>query len=565
MEEEPVTIHSLPKELLHYTLSFLSLDHSQLDLEALKSASLVHSSWTRSAQLFIHQAGAELLTPEDVDSYIRTSERRRRGPRELAVHAHRSMAQLESLFEVACKDGELRMLMIAAPTRDLDPAVLRHPNLRNVRQLILQGWFTAPSVTPLRFPFAHLDSLVLHDLTPRGRSSLHHFLVALASSPDLTRLSSISLPSIAGPKAAESIAQALVPLVQKNGLKHLGLGLSANDRPLDPSTTTTTAPASSSSETPFIPVLEAASTTLHSFESTTLPSLLLPHLPPSLRVLATMEDASRIDPSALIDVLFKRCEKLERLYFACARGDFERRERGREAIELAKGRGIEWRFGGEHDDDGRRSSDRRAYSRAGDSSSDSDASPLNRGYASERTHRHRQRTRTRAEYTPGRSSSQHSRRASSLDIAGHWHDPADGTPHHPNAGEEGSYELQQLQPRTTRSSRTFRDSMTIPPEEDDLEAQLEAHRGPSNESPFSSSDEEEERERGSIHHAVQHTRHRGTGGQEPAVVPDRASERTVERPRRNTEMIVKIGWYTLVVVIVIGCLVLIALMANKVI
>ncbi|GAA5881393.1 hypothetical protein JCM3774_002545 [Rhodotorula dairenensis] len=326
-DAQPVTIQSLPDELLHSILSFLALDHSEMDLDSLKAASLVHRRWTPSAQLFICQAGAELLTPADVDAFIRTRDRRRCGPRELAVHAHKSMAQLGQLFD-ACRDGQLEMLMVAAPTRDFNPSVLQHPNLSALRQLILQGWFVKPTTSPLQYPFKRLESLVAHDLTPRGRSSLHHFLVSLADS-NLRQLSSISLPSIAGPLAAESIARALVPLAPR--LKHLGLSL--NDRV-------------ASTEQFFAPVLKAAQN-LYSFECTTLPSTLLPHLPTSLRVLATMEDAANLDPAQLIEVLFARCTRLERLYFACERRDLRGRERGDEAIELAKARGIDWRFNGE--------------------------------------------------------------------------------------------------------------------------------------------------------------------------------------------------------------------------
>ncbi|TKA58272.1 hypothetical protein B0A53_00009 [Rhodotorula sp. CCFEE 5036] len=332
MEREPAIIHRLPDELLHAILSFLALDHSELDLNALKAASLVHSSWRDSAQRFIWQAGAELVTPTDVDAFIRTRDRRRCGPSELAVHAHTSTKQLVRLFD-ACRDGQLQMLMIAAPTRDLDPAVLQHPNLKHLRQLILQGWFVATPASTVQFPFKRLESLVAHDLTPRGRSSLHHFLSALSTS-NLDALSSISLPSIAGPLAAETIAQALVPLAPK--LKHLGLSL--NDRV-------------ASTEAHFIPVFEAAATSLYSFECTTLPYALLPHLPTSLRVLATMEEAADIHPTHLIDVVFVRCPNLERLYFACERREIMYKPRGTEAILLARERGIDWRFAGEHDDD----------------------------------------------------------------------------------------------------------------------------------------------------------------------------------------------------------------------
>ena len=107
MEREPAIIHRLPDELLHAILSFLALDHSELDLNALKAASLVHSSWRDSAQRFIWQAGAELVTPTDVDAFIRTRDRRRCGPSELAVHAHTSTKQLVRLFD-ACRDGQLQ-------------------------------------------------------------------------------------------------------------------------------------------------------------------------------------------------------------------------------------------------------------------------------------------------------------------------------------------------------------------------------------------------------------------------------------------------------------------------
>lgn len=197
----------------------------------------------------------------------------------------------------------------------------------DLRQLILQGWFIEPTTTPLNFPFKRLESLVAHDLTPRGRSSLHHFLSLLARS-NLEDLSSVSLPSIAGPPAAEPIARALLPLAPK--LKHLGLSL--NDRV-------------AATEQFFIPVLGAAMN-LYSFECTTLPYTLLPYLPTSLRVLATMEDAANIDPAQVIDVLFARCPRLERLYFACERRELQGRERGAEAIDIAHARRIDWRFNG---------------------------------------------------------------------------------------------------------------------------------------------------------------------------------------------------------------------------
>lgn len=127
---------ALPDELVDYALSFLSLDRDGLDLDSLKHASLVHSRWTHAAQRYIWQAGAELLTPDDVDQFIKTAPRRTSGPRELAVHAHASMHQLTRLWDV-CGDGDLKMLMIATPTRDVDPAVLVHPALKGSSRVSL--------------------------------------------------------------------------------------------------------------------------------------------------------------------------------------------------------------------------------------------------------------------------------------------------------------------------------------------------------------------------------------------------------------------------------------------
>lgn len=194
-----------------------------------------------------------------------------------------------------------------------------------LRQLIVQGWFVRSSPQPpLAFPFRHLDSLVAVDLSPGRRSPLDSFLTQLARSC-AGSLTSISLPSVPS-HANESVAAALVPLAPH--LKHLGLSLKGSPE----------------SEASFIPVFTSA-TKLRSFECTTLPYGLLPHLSPSLKVLATMEDADRIDPLQLRDGLLARCPKLRKLYFACTRGEFGARPGGVEVVQVAQARGIEWRFG----------------------------------------------------------------------------------------------------------------------------------------------------------------------------------------------------------------------------
>ncbi|POY76886.1 hypothetical protein BMF94_0138 [Rhodotorula taiwanensis] len=319
---------ALPDELVDYALSFLSLDRDGLDLDSLKHASLVHSRWTHAAQRYIWQAGAELLTPDDVDQFIKTAPRRTSGPRELAVHAHASMHQLTRLWDV-CGDGDLKMLMIATPTRDVDPAVLVHPALKGLKQLILQGWFVRKeSPSELDYPFRNLESLVAVDLSPSRRSPLDQFLTSLAPRC-IPALESISLPAIPS-HASEAVARSLVPFAPH--LKHLGVSL--NDR---------------TTERHFIPVLEAAMR-LHSFECTTLPYSLLGSMPPSLAVLATMEDAEQLDPPKLRDVLFAQCPRLERLFFACTRAEFEARPEGGDVLRIARGKGIDWRFGGELDE-----------------------------------------------------------------------------------------------------------------------------------------------------------------------------------------------------------------------
>ncbi|BGP54602.1 hypothetical protein JCM8202v2_002189 [Rhodotorula sphaerocarpa] len=302
MTAEPTApIHWLPDELLGAILQFHSLaaGSRDLDLDTLKSASLVHSSWRDTAQRLIWEAGAELRTLDEVDQYIHTSSRRRGGPKEIAVYAARSTDQLARLFDVCTG---VRVLMIATPTRDFDPAVL----------------------PPLAFPFRHLDSLVAVDLSPGRRSPLDSLLTQLARSC-AGSLTSISLPSVPS-HANESVAAALVPLAPH--LKHLGLSLKGSPE----------------SEASFIPVFTSA-TKLRSFECTTLPYGLLPHLSPSLKVLATMEDADRIDPLQLRDGLLARCPKLRKLYFACTRSEFGARRGGEEVVQAAQARGIEWLFG----------------------------------------------------------------------------------------------------------------------------------------------------------------------------------------------------------------------------
>ncbi|GAA5975416.1 hypothetical protein JCM10908_005156 [Rhodotorula pacifica] len=208
----------------------------------------------------------------------------------------------------------------------------------------------------------------------------------------------------------------------------------------------------------------------------------------------------------------------------------------------------------------RRQADRGAYSSAGDSSSDADSSADD--YASERTHRQRtpSRSRSRAEYTPGRSGSQRSRRPDWLWIGKSRH-RADGTPHH-SAGAEPHHsagaESHELQPTSRRASIASRwsgstrraSTPTLAPGErriSDEEAQPEAHHG----GPLSSSDEEAalHTRHSPQHHSQGMHEHGGGGNRKGSAalsdLSDNASERTlVQKPINRTRDLMIIGFWS---------------------
>lgn len=194
--------------------------------------------------------------------------------------------------------------------------------------MIVQGWLHKPQAS-LSFPF-HLRSLVLADLYP-GSPNFASWLRALAPST-LPSLRSISLPACSS-AAHPAVAAALVPFAPQ--LRHLGLSISTRD-----------------DANPYGAVLDAA-TSLHSFECTSLPAALLPHLPPSLAVLATTEDARAIPGEALREALLERPgARITRLYFACSRAEFLNEvQGGRGLVEEAVRNGVDWRFQGEAEDE----------------------------------------------------------------------------------------------------------------------------------------------------------------------------------------------------------------------
>jgi len=193
----------------------------------------------------------------------------------------------------------------------------------DLRTLIVQGWLHKPHPA-LVLPF-QLHTLVLADLYP-GSPNLSTWLDAIARS-SLPSLRSISLPACSA-AAHPAVAAALVPFAPR--LKHLGLSIATLD-----------------DATPYTAVLDAAPS-LNSLECTSLPATLLAHLPISLTVLATTEDARSIPGTALRDALERPESKLKRLYFACSRYEFLNEvEGGRALVEAAARRAVDWRFQGE--------------------------------------------------------------------------------------------------------------------------------------------------------------------------------------------------------------------------
>ncbi|GAA6000290.1 uncharacterized protein JCM10292_004072 [Rhodotorula paludigena] len=264
------TVHDLPEELVASILSHFA-DSSSVDLDTLKACSLVHSSWRDPAQRLLWECGAELYTEEDVRSWTRTRARRRCGPREIAVHAYGDRKELKRLLD-GC--AGVRWLMLATPNRDIDPKILAHPALEELSTLIVQGWLMQSPPT-LAFPF-RLRSLVVADLSFKSRY-LASFLATVAKS-DSSSLRSISLPACSK-HAHPEVAASLLHFAPS--LDHLGLSIGTTD-----------------DATPYGDLLDACSA-LNSLECTSLPVPLLDHLPPSLAILATTEDAQHISVAAL--------------------------------------------------------------------------------------------------------------------------------------------------------------------------------------------------------------------------------------------------------------------------
>ncbi|BGP38858.1 hypothetical protein JCM10450v2_002816 [Rhodotorula kratochvilovae] len=314
--DAPTTIHHLPEELIASILA--NLDD---DPDTLKSCALVHSSFRDPAQQLLW-AAVELTEEDHVRQFVATRARRRAPPKVLHLHAFKTRKGLARLFD-GC--AGLRELMIATPNRDVDPAILAHSSLEDLRTLIVQGWLHKPQ-SNLVLPF-RLRSLVLADLYP-GSPHFAAWLTALARTC-LPSLQSIALPACSS-AAHPAVAAALVPFAPH--LRHLGLSIAARD-----------------DAAPYTDVLDAARA-LNSLECTTLPSALLPHLPLSLTVLATTEDARNI-PAAELGAALERNTRLERMYFACSRDEFLRDVAGAKGLlETAAKRGIDWRFGGEDEE-----------------------------------------------------------------------------------------------------------------------------------------------------------------------------------------------------------------------
>lgn len=191
--------------------------------------------------------------------------------------------------------------------------------------LIVQGWLMQSPPT-LAFPF-RLRSLVVADLSFKSRY-LASFLATVAKS-DNASLRSISLPACSK-HAHPEVAASLLHFAPT--LDHLGLSIGTTD-----------------DATPYGELLDACST-LNSLECTSLPVPLLDHLPPSLAILATTEDAQHISVAALGAAL-ERCAKMRRLYFACSRKEWKEVEGGSRLLEEVERRGIDWRFQGEDEEE----------------------------------------------------------------------------------------------------------------------------------------------------------------------------------------------------------------------
>ncbi|GAA5900203.1 hypothetical protein JCM6882_002273 [Rhodosporidiobolus microsporus] len=325
-DADAVTIASLPPELLTDIFSHLYTT-LEPDLDSLKSATLVCSSWRDSAQRLVWAAGAELQDENDLSLYVSSAGRRRGGPKEIAVHGYKETGTLERLFGVC---GGLRWLMINLSSEQrFEPETLARPEMADLRTLIVQASLL-PISPETTFPFTSLRTLVLADLSFRS-PHLSTLLTSLHSS-GLPSLRSISLPNFS-PSANSAIAEALLLFAPQ--LDHLGLSI----------------PSLNTYAKPFLPVL-AAATRLSTFECTALPFNLLAVLPPSLTVLATKEDAPNLDAERLAET-FERLKDLKRLYFALSRFDFLQQVKGaRRLLEAMDLRGVDWRFEGEEEEDG---------------------------------------------------------------------------------------------------------------------------------------------------------------------------------------------------------------------
>jgi hypothetical protein len=332
MDDTRATIHSLPPELLGDILSHL-FTTDEIHLDSLKSASLVHSSWQHPAQAFIWAAGAELNSSDDVEQYIRTSARRRGGPREVAVHGYKDAEQLKRTAMAHDRDGESSIGRdgFGGPSTSrfvsfslASPSAILILSFTDLRTLIVQ----APlRVTPpsLSLPFS-LHTLVLDDLS-FGSSHVASLLTALQSSC-IPSLRSIALPGFSS-NSHRTVAAALVPFMPH--LSHFGLSIALKD-----------------DASPYLPALSAA-TSLNSFECTSLPTLILQNLPPSLAVLATPEDAEKLDGPALSEAL-RALPRLRKLYFHTSQEAFEKGVEGGEGlVKEMRARGVKWWFAGEED------------------------------------------------------------------------------------------------------------------------------------------------------------------------------------------------------------------------
>ncbi|GAA6008496.1 hypothetical protein JCM10207_007133 [Rhodosporidiobolus poonsookiae] len=317
--DQPVTVHSLPQELLASILSHNFTKDDPPDLDTLKAASLVCRAWREPAQRLVWACGAELLSEDEMDAFVRTRPLRRGGPREMAVHEYKDRKRLKRVLGVC--DG-LRFLMVAVPERDFDANVFRVEQLADMHTLIVQARLL-PIRSGMSFPFS-LRTLVLADASLRS-THLAPFLVALQSTC-IPSLRSIALPGFS-PSAHPAVAEALLPFAPH--LSHFGLSIRTKD-----------------DAKPYIPFLHAA-TALNSFECTALPPALLANLPPSLTVLATAEEAAVLDGEAL-STAFDGLKCLKRLYFASSRTDFLKQVKGgQKLVDRMRERGVDWMFEGE--------------------------------------------------------------------------------------------------------------------------------------------------------------------------------------------------------------------------